>query len=96
MTGHQWWWEVRYQDPVPSRIVTTANEIHMPVGGPVRLDAALADVIHSFWVPNLHGKRDLIPGQINDDLDHAPIGRACIAASAPSSAASSTPTWRST
>ena len=65
VTGHQWWWEVRYQDPVPSRIFTTANEIHLPVGEPVRLTLRSPDVIHSFWVPNLAGKRDLIPGQIN-------------------------------
>ena len=65
VTGHQWWWEIRYQDPVPSRIFTTANEIHLPVGEPVRLTLRSPDVIHSFWVPNLAGKRDLIPGQIN-------------------------------
>ena len=62
VTGHQWWWEVRYDDPTPSNIVTTANEIHIPVGRPVRFELASTDVIHSFWVPNLHGKTDLIPG----------------------------------
>jgi cytochrome c oxidase subunit 2 len=62
LTGHQWWWEVRYQDPRPDRLVTTANEIHIPAGRPVLLRLASADVIHSFWVPSLHGKRDLIPG----------------------------------
>jgi len=61
--GHQWWWEVRYQDASPSRIVTTANEIHIPVGEPVRLLLQADDVIHSFWVPVLNGKRDLIPGR---------------------------------
>ena len=65
VTGHQWWWEIRYQDPVPSKIFTTANEIHLPVGEKVRLTLRSPDVIHSFWVPNLAGKRDLIPGQIN-------------------------------
>ena len=65
VTGHQWWWEIRYQDPVPSRIFTTANEIHLPVGETVRLTLRSPDVIHSFWVPNLAGKRDLIPGQTN-------------------------------
>jgi cytochrome c oxidase subunit 2 len=60
--GHQWWWEVRYDDPVPSRSFTTANEIHIPVGRPVHIVTRSSDVIHSFWVPNLHGKRDLIPG----------------------------------
>ena len=60
--GHQWWWEVRYDHPVPSRSFTTANEIHIPVGRPVHVTTRSSDVIHSFWVPNLHGKRDLIPG----------------------------------
>jgi cytochrome c oxidase subunit 2 len=62
VTGHQWWWEVRYDDPLASNIFTTANEIHIPVGKTVRFDLLSHDVIHSFWVPNLHGKRDLIPG----------------------------------
>jgi cytochrome c oxidase subunit 2 len=63
VTGHQWWWEVQYQDPTPSQIVTTANEIHIPVGKVVRFELRSSDVIHSFWVPNLQGKRDMIPGQ---------------------------------
>ena len=63
--GHQWWWEVRYVDPDPSRGFTTANELRMPVGRPVIVKATSRDVIHSFWVPNLHGKIDLIPGRIN-------------------------------
>jgi cytochrome c oxidase subunit 2 len=62
VTGHQWWWEIEYEDPTPSRRVTTANEIHIPVGHPVVFKVTSQDVIHSFWVPNLHGKRDLIPG----------------------------------
>jgi cytochrome c oxidase subunit 2 len=62
VTGHQWWWEVEYQDPNPSRMVTTANEIHIPAGRPVLIQLSSQDVIHSFWVPSLHGKRDLIPG----------------------------------
>ncbi|MFL6235399.1 MAG: cytochrome c oxidase subunit II [Thermoanaerobaculia bacterium] len=62
LTGHQWWWEVEYKDPVPSNTVQTANEIHIPAGRPVRIELTSADVIHSFWVPSLHGKRDLIPG----------------------------------
>jgi cytochrome c oxidase subunit 2 len=62
LTGHQWWWSVEYQDPVPGRMVTTANEIHIPTGRPVLVQLESRDVIHSFWVPNLHGKRDLIPG----------------------------------
>ncbi|MBX6321201.1 MAG: cytochrome c oxidase subunit II [Rhodospirillaceae bacterium] len=62
LTGHQWWWEVRYDDPRPDRVFTTANEIHVPVGVPVRVRLGASDVIHSFWVPNLMGKQDLIPG----------------------------------
>lgn len=62
VVGHQWWWEIQYNDPVPSRTFRTANEIHIPVGHPVRVRTRSSDVIHSFWVPNLHGKRDLIPG----------------------------------
>jgi cytochrome c oxidase subunit 2 len=63
VVGHQWWWEIIYEDPVPARRFTTANEIHIPVGSPVRIKTRSNDVIHSFWVPNLHGKRDLIPGK---------------------------------
>jgi cytochrome c oxidase subunit 2 len=65
VTGHQWWWEVRYQDVDASNIFTTANEIHIPVGVPITFNLHGADVIHSFWVPNLSGKKDLIPGKIN-------------------------------
>src|SRR5205085_4755484 len=65
LTGHQWWWEVRYNDVDASNIFTTANEIHIPVGVPVLFNLRGGDVIHSFWVPNLAGKRDLIPGKIN-------------------------------
>jgi cytochrome c oxidase subunit 2 len=64
LIGHQWWWEVRAPLSVPSRNVVTANEIHVPVGRPVLLKSTSYDVIHSFWVPNLHGKRDLIPGRL--------------------------------
>jgi cytochrome c oxidase subunit 2 len=65
VTGHQWWWEVRYQDTDASNIFTTANEIHIPVGVPVTFTLKATDVIHSFWVPNLHGKKDLIPGKVS-------------------------------
>jgi cytochrome c oxidase subunit II len=66
VTGNQWWWQFRYVDDAdPSRSVVTANEIHIPVGKPVKIRAMSNDVIHSFWVPNLHGKRDLIPSRIN-------------------------------
>ncbi len=60
--GRQWWWEVQYRDGPASNIVTTANEIHIPSGRPIQLQLNSADVIHSFWIPNLHGKKDLIPG----------------------------------
>jgi cytochrome c oxidase subunit 2 len=62
ITGHQWWWEIHYEDAVPSRRVVTANELHVPTNRPVVLKVTSRDVIHSFWVPNLQGKRDLIPG----------------------------------
>ena len=59
--GHMWWWEVRY----PDQGFVTANEIHIPVGEPVEIELTSADVIHSFWVPQLMGKLDLIPGRTN-------------------------------
>jgi cytochrome c oxidase subunit 2 len=60
--GHQWWWDFQYRDLSPDDFVTSPNELHIPVGVPVVLSATSRDVIHSFWVPNLRGKRDLIPG----------------------------------
>ncbi|HXC49706.1 MAG TPA: cytochrome c oxidase subunit II [Candidatus Limnocylindrales bacterium] len=65
VTGHQWWWEIEYEDPVASNTFVTANEFHVPVGKTVDLHLVSADVIHSFWIPNLTGKRDLIPGRNN-------------------------------
>jgi cytochrome c oxidase subunit 2 len=65
VTGHQWWWEFRYRDSVPSNWLTTSNELHIPVGRPVQVVLQSQDVIHSFWVPELHGKQDLIPGHKN-------------------------------
>ena len=62
ITGHQWWWEVIYPNPQADQTVITANEIHIPVGKPVVILTSSADVIHSFWAPSVHGKRDLIPG----------------------------------
>jgi len=65
VTGHQWWWEVRYEESDPQQqhnAFTTANEIHIPTGRAVRFELESTDVIHSFWVPNLHGKTDMIPG----------------------------------
>ena len=63
--GHQWWWEVRYVGTDSSRIFTTANEIHIPIGQSVPVRLIGEDVIHSFWVPALGGKTDVIPGQQN-------------------------------
>lgn len=65
VTGHQWWWEVHYASTDPGRVFTTANEIHIPTGVPVAFKLIGADVIHSFWVPKLSGKTDMIPGQTN-------------------------------
>ena len=65
VTGHQWWWEVQYRDSLPKNWVTTANEIHIPVGSPVAFELRSIDVIHSFWPPNLSPKRDQIPGNEN-------------------------------
>jgi cytochrome c oxidase subunit 2 len=59
--GHQWWWEFEY----PDLGIVTANELHLPVGQTASLALASADVIHSFWVPRLGGKRDLNPGSEN-------------------------------
>ncbi len=63
VTGRQWWWRVRYK--TPEGPVETANEIHIPVGRPVRFALKSDDVIHSFWVPSLAGKIDMIPGRTN-------------------------------
>ena len=62
ITAHQWWWEARY----PDLGIHTANEIHVPAGRPVRFLLESADVIHSFWIPAMGGKRDVIPGHINE------------------------------
>jgi cytochrome c oxidase subunit 2 len=70
VVGHQWFWEVRY----PGTGAVTANEIHLPAGTPVRILARTADVIHSFWVPRLNRKIDMIPGRSNSielDVPHA-------------------------
>jgi cytochrome c oxidase subunit 2 len=64
--GHQWWWEVRYESDSPHRSFVTANEIRIPTGQPVKVELESADVIHSFWVPSLTGKMDLITGQKNE------------------------------
>ena len=59
--GHQWWWEFRY----PDLGVVTANELHLPVSRTVGLDLTSGDVIHSFWVPAIAAKRDVVPGHVN-------------------------------
>jgi cytochrome c oxidase subunit II len=64
--GQQWWWDVEYVGSTPDRRFTTANEIHVPVGVNVRFLLESSDVIHSFWVPSLAGKQDLIPGRRNE------------------------------
>ena len=65
VVGHQWWWEVRYLDSIPANVVRSANELHVPVGQRVRVRLRASDVIHSFWVPQLAGKLDLVPGREN-------------------------------
>jgi cytochrome c oxidase subunit 2 len=66
ITGHQWWWEVKYPDALaPYQQIVDANEIHIPIKTPVLLRLDTRDVIHSLWIPDLHGKRDLIPGRVN-------------------------------
>ena len=62
VTGHMWWWQVTYPDTAPQHVVETANELHVPVGVPIRIRLHSHDVIHSFWVPNLRGKKDAVPG----------------------------------
>jgi cytochrome c oxidase subunit 2 len=66
VTANQWWWDVQYNSGDPSKTLRTANELHLPVGVPVRILLRSNDVIHSFWVPSLAGKQDLIPGREND------------------------------
>lgn len=65
MVGHQFWWEVRYPGALPDADVVTANEIRIPTGRDVVLEVSSADVIHSVWIPALHGKIDMIPGHVN-------------------------------
>ncbi|KVV39041.1 cytochrome C oxidase subunit II [Burkholderia territorii] len=78
MTGHQWWWDVRYPGAGGARGFATANELHVPVGRPVIVSLKAADVIHTFWAPNLHGKKDMIPGRdatIAFRVDHPGVFR---------------------
>jgi len=72
VTGHMWWWEVRY----PGTDAVTANEIHIPVRTPVRVNVRTADVIHSFWVPRLNRTIDMMPGKTNSvELFADAVGR---------------------
>ncbi len=64
VTGKMWWWEVRYRDPASGRDITLANEIRVPAGRPVYLALTSDDVLHSFWVPALAGKVDMLPGRM--------------------------------
>ena len=65
VTGEQWWWRVRYLDASGATDFVTANEIRIPIERSVGLELKSADVIHSFWVPSLAGKLDMIPGRTN-------------------------------
>ncbi len=78
VTGNQWWWQFQYDNADPSKTLVTANEIHIPVGRPVLIRGLSNDVIHSFWAPNLNGKRDLIPSRVTTEwieADHPGIFR---------------------
>lgn len=67
VTAYDWWWKVDYaDDPDPARNFSTANEIHIPVGEPIKVELKSADVVHAFWVPQLAGKTQTIPGQVNE------------------------------
>lgn len=65
VTAHDWWWDARYPDRAGGAAIVTANELHIPVGEPVAIELKSADVIHAFWVPQLAGKTQTIPGQTN-------------------------------
>jgi cytochrome c oxidase subunit II len=65
ITGEMWWWRVDYLDRAGNITLRAANELHIPVGQTVALELVSADVIHSFWIPQLGGKKDMIPGRRN-------------------------------
>ncbi len=65
VTGEMWWWRIDYLSSDGQTILREANELHIPVGHTVALELVSADVIHSFWVPQLGGKKDMIPGRRN-------------------------------
>jgi cytochrome c oxidase subunit 2 len=66
LTGKQWWWQAKYDDPVSGERFTTANELHLPVGRAAIITLRSEDVIHTLWVPNLHGKKDMLPGRVTE------------------------------
>jgi cytochrome c oxidase subunit 2 len=68
ITAAQWWWKVEYEGATADQRIATANELRLPAGRPALLELHAEDVIHSFWIPNLGGKQDLIPGRINSLL----------------------------
>jgi len=65
VTGHQWWWRIQYRDPASGQWIETANELHLPQDRTTLIRLGAADVIHSFWIPNVAGKMDVIPGRAN-------------------------------
>ena len=65
VTGEMWWWRVAYLDADGREVLQDANEVHIPTGQPVVFELLSADVIHSFWIPQLGGKKDMIPGRRN-------------------------------
>lgn len=66
VTGHMWWFDIEYLDADGTVLMRDSNELHLPVGEPVVLELESGDVIHSFWVPNLSGKKDMVPGRTNE------------------------------
>jgi cytochrome c oxidase subunit 2 len=65
VTGRMWWWEVRYVDAATRANITLANELYVPIGRPIEIALRSDNVIHSFWVPALAGKVDMVPGRTN-------------------------------
>jgi len=65
ITGSQWWWQIDYLNDDLTQQFTTANELHLPAGRPVDIEVVARDVMHSLWIPALHGKVDLVPGVTN-------------------------------
>lgn len=93
MAVYDWWWKVNYaDDPNPAYDFSTANEIHIPVGEPVRIALKSADVVHAFWVPQLAGKTRTVPAKPTS-IGFRPIERASFAGNARSSAAHNMRIW---